>query len=347
MKKALALILALVMTMSLVACGGNNAGGNEEKSETPSTSTTPTVPTTQTSTGEKPEAPSDENKDRIAHLAVNAEFNSLDPHNTTALISLEVLANVYEGLVFVDFDNGGEVVPKLAESYTVSDDGTVWTFKIRQGVKFHDGTDMTVEDVVYSFQRVMNPETSTVTKWANGIVDVKAEGTDTVVITLDNSRAAFLANISNLWIMSKAFVEGNGGDVAVKINGTGPYKAISADLATGVELAAFDGYWGEAPAIAGATYDVIKDAATQAMALEGGDLDFIMSSHALYSDFEAMDGVEVGLVPTYHSIYVCFNPNVEPFDDVRVRQAFAYLINNEETSIALFEGFAETDRLAT
>ena len=83
MKKALALILALVMTMSLVACGGNNAGGEEEKSETPSTSTT-TPPTTQTSTGEKPADPSDENKDRIVHMAVNTEFNSLDPHNTTA-----------------------------------------------------------------------------------------------------------------------------------------------------------------------------------------------------------------------------------------------------------------------
>ena len=136
--KKLCMFLSLVLIVTMLASCGKEptntttAPGNESQAQTEATNT---------------------NADRIAHMAVNAAWQTFDIQQNNALIMLEVLVNVYEPLIFYDFDNDGNIVYKLAESYTVDSAGTTYVFKIRQGVKFHNGDTLTADDVVFSLKR--------------------------------------------------------------------------------------------------------------------------------------------------------------------------------------------------
>ena len=315
MKKKLSVFLALLMIVSmLAACGGG---------------TTPEP------------APDDANKDRIVHMAVNAVWPSFDPMETNAIITLEVINNIYEPLVFYDYDNDGKIVNVLAESYTVDDAGTTWTFKIRQGVKFHNGETLTADDVVFSVQRAMN--SAILATRTDGIVSVEKTADDTVVIKTDVPRAAFIPNLAYIYIVNQKFTEEHNGSLSQDLCGTGPYKVDSVDISSKIAVSQFEDYWGTPGTIKGATWDVITDTATQSMALEGHDLDLISVAHSLYGEFENKEGFKTAMVPTFHTVWVCFNSNKAPFDDVRVRQAMCYLINNEEVAVACFEGLCQTD----
>ncbi len=330
MRKKLSLFLSMILIVSLLAaCGGGSSTTTAAPGASDGPATTTNAPAT------------NPNADRIVHMAVNAAWQTFDPYDTNALIMLEVLANVYEPLVFFDYDNGNKPVNKLAESYTVDTAGTTYVFKIRQGVKFHNGETLTADDVVFSLKRAQ--EHKIVAVRLEGVTSIEKTGDYEVTVKLDTSRAAFIANLAKVYIMNKKWVEEHNDNVNEAVCGTGPYKVDKLDLASRCEISQFADYWGEKGTIKGATWDVITDSATQAMGLEGGSLDFLAVAHSQYAGFDANSKFTVGKVPTFHAVFVCFNPNKAPFDNKLVRQAMCYLINNEEIAIACFEGMCETD----
>jgi len=313
MKKTLALLLVFVMLMAtFTGCGG----GTDEPAADPA--------------------------DRVLNLAVNAAFQPLDPNTQNNLNTKWVWYQVYEGLVYYDHLEQ-EVVPKVAESWTVSDDDLTYTFTLRDGVKFHNGDAVTADDVVFSFERAM--EGPALMNHVAAIDKVTKIDDKTVEIVLKNTYAPFWQYLSEIYIMSEAFVTAQGGDINSAACGTGPYALTKVDLAVGIEAEAFADYYGGAPAIQKVVWNVITDTAAAAMSLQSGDLDYLEVAFSQVSQMEGNDKLTVGTKPDVHTSYLAYNCESDMFKDVRVRQAISYLINVEEIAIGAFEGFADADTL--
>ncbi len=341
MRKKVSIILSLLLVfLLLTACGGSsgNSGNSSSSAESEQKTEEPAEETEESTAEETPAA--ETGTDRILNLCANAAYEHMNPLESNNLNSKDVWAQVYEALIYFNYETS-EVEPRIAESYSSSEDGLTWTFNLRDGVKFHNGETLTTEDVLYSFDLAMNaPLFAT---YVAGIKDVAAPDDKTIVITLESPSAVFLQNIAEIIIFNKAFNEAN--DLATSGCGTGPFKFESIDLTTKIELSRFDDYYRGPASIAGIVFNVITDSAAQAMALESGGLDFLGIAHSQYEDFNGKDGFEVGQAPTFHTVWVTFNCEEGPFSDVRVRKAFSYLIDRKAICIACFEGMAEVDSL--
>ena len=149
MKKLVSLALAIVMCLSLVACGGNSDGGNISNLAPATTAPAPAA--------EAPEAPAADVAQEMTFV-LSDEPDGIDPTVTNNSFAMYVLVNCFEGLV--SYDESGSIVPALAESWDISEDGTVYTFHLREGLKWSDGSPLTAKDFVYSIQRVLTPATT-------------------------------------------------------------------------------------------------------------------------------------------------------------------------------------------
>src|SRR5690606_1720496 len=153
-------------------------------------------------------------------LAVDQAPVGLDPHIVTAFSSFAVIGQIYDGLLEVNA--GLELEPALATSWTVSDDGLTYVFQLRDGVTFHNGRAFTADDVVYSFDRIMNPETgSPQASRFNEVASAVATGPLEVTFTLNVPFAPFLSNLTNLTVVPREVVEANGGSLQQVAVGTG------------------------------------------------------------------------------------------------------------------------------
>lgn len=154
-------------------------------------------------------------------IAIDTAPAGLDPHKVTAFSSFAVIGQIYEGLLEVNSDLGLE--PALAESWTVSDDGLTYVFQIREGVQFHNDRSMTADDVVYSYERIVDPETAS--PQASRFAEVEsavATGEHEVTFTLTRPFAPFLSNLTNLFVVPREAVE-RLGDLQQEAVGTGPF----------------------------------------------------------------------------------------------------------------------------
>ncbi len=316
MKKRLAFLLALVMMLSLVACGG---GGDAEGGE-----------------GEG------EAQVRTVNLAVDTALNLLDPYVTNSINELGILKNFYEGLIYYNYD-AATVEPRVATAWEQSEDGLVWTFTINTDIKFHNGQNVTVDDVVFSFERAMGEPIMSI--YTAPIEKVEALDETTFQVTLKANSAVFLQYVSSIYILSKSFYDENNGDITKTICGTGPYKLDSVDMATGLTASAFADYYRGEASIKAIKWSVITDASATALALEAGDLDYLKIAHSQYATMSANDKLAVSLLPTTHTVWIAFNSSEGPFADPLVRQAIAYMIDREAISLACFEGLADVDSL--
>ena len=183
------------------------------------------------------------NKDVV--LAIGYQPETLDPYNTNTTITTAVTKSFYEGLF--QFDKDLKVVPVLAEGYEVSKDGLVYTLKLRQGVKFHDGTDFNAEAVKFVLDRVMNPENKLLrANQFNRVSKVEAVNPSTVRITLKEPFAPFintLAHGSAAMISPTALKKWGNKDIAFHPVGTGPFEFVEWKQTEAVKGKKFDGYW--------------------------------------------------------------------------------------------------------
>ena len=268
-KRFLALVLAVLMTAALCACGGG-------KSQTVQATDNPTG-----SAGEK--APGAE-----LTVGIAADLDtSLDPHvSSSSAGTREVLFNIFEGLVKPDTD--GNLLPAVAEAVSVNETADVYTYTLREGVRFHNGNAVTVGDVVFSLSRAAGLETGDplVADVAN-IQSVKAEGDRTVVVTLKAPDTEFNSH------MTVAVIP-EGVDPAREVVGTGPFRFVSRTPQESVVLERFDDYWGEKALPSKVTLKVIPDAQTMVMSLRSGAIDLAarLSSSQVSSlgDLKVLEG---------------------------------------------------------
>lgn len=266
--------------------------------------------------------------DASVHLQVGLEPTSMDVSTTSgAALEALLIPNVYEGLVDTDGDGGFE--PALASEWTMSEDGTVYDFTIREGVSFHSGEPMTVDDVVWSFERVIadgsvNPDAGLMA----GVASVAATGDDTVTITLERPDSDFLeALTSNAGIV---FEEGSTVDLANQTNGTGPYTLAQWNQGSTASLARFDEYWGEPARNAEAVFHFMTDATTAATALQAGEIDILTSSTAETTPlFEGDEDFTVTEGDSRSWMTLGINHAAPPLNDVRVRQALRQAIDKD------------------
>ena len=334
--KKLALLLAALMVLSLLAACADN---NQPASTTAAGTTQPAGGTTTQPASTAPAVVSD----RTLSLMSNEALRSLDCFAYSSIRIKWICYQLYEGLIYYNHEDQ-TVEPRVAESWSISDDGLTYSFILRGGVKFHNGDTVKASDVVYSYERAKSG-----TAMGNHIaaVDtVTATDEKTIEIKLKHPSAPFIQFVSEIYVMSEAFLKANDDMLTNVACGTGPYKLDSCDLNVSVKASVFADYYRPAPAIQSIEWQIITDSAAAAMAFQSGDLDYLEVAYSQYGQFEQDPNINVGFLPTLHTSYLTFNCTEAPFDDPRVRQAVSYLINREEVCIATFEGYADVDSLA-
>lgn len=347
--KRISIILSVILVAGMLLSACAAAASTEPAAAEPAAATEPSstdkgdaaaVTEEATAVAEEPAVFIDEN--RTLHLSVNQAIETLDAHATNNLKSLWIIKQMYEGLVYYNYEDD-IVEPRIAESYEMSKDGLTWTFKLRDDVKFHNGETLKASDVEFSYNRAI--ETPAMVTYTTPIESVSALDDGTFEIKLKYTVAPFLQYVSAISIMNEKFVTENKGEVNTVVCGTGPYKADSVDLALGVKASAFADYYRGAANIKKISWDVITDSAASAMSFEAGDLDYLEIAFSQYAGLDAKEGFEVGFVPTRHTIYIAFNSSKPPFDNVLVRQAISYMIDREAVAVVTFEGLADVDSL--
>ncbi|MBO4903980.1 MAG: ABC transporter substrate-binding protein [Lachnospiraceae bacterium] len=248
--------------------------------------------------------------------------DSLDPHEAVAAGTKEILFNVYEGLLKPD--ETGNLVPAVAKEYSVSDDGLTYSFVLRDGIKFHNGKDVTVEDIKYSIEKSagMNGTESLIAAFSN-IKEVNIIDKSTVDIVLEEPDIDFPAYISNL---NASIIPKSNSKPSTDPIGTGPYRYVSRSPQENIVLRKFDSYWGMPANIENVTLKIIPNADSIVMNLNGGAVDMfarltVTQTKQLSDDFNVLEG-EMNLV---QAVYL--NHAVRPFDNVDVCRALSYAVD--------------------
>lgn len=249
--------------------------------------------------------------------------DSLDPHQTVAAGTREVLFNIFEGLVNPNSD--GEMIPAVAEKYTLSEDGTTYTFTLREGVKFHNGQTVTAEDVVYSINRcaaVPEGQEKPLVAAFSAVKSVEALDEKTVAVTIAQRDLEFIS------YMTAAIIPADYENQDTAPVGTGPFKFVSRTPQQDFVMERFEDYWGAPAWLDKVTYKICENADALVMNLNGGSIDLcahLTSAQAsqLNQNFQVLEGT-MNLV---QAIYL--NNQAKPFDNQLVRQALCYAIDRQ------------------
>lgn len=265
-------------------------------------------------------------------IAQPSEVISLDPHNSADRPSEEANHLMYEGLV--GFDSKFGIIPKLATSWTVSDDGMVWTFKLREGVLFHSGTPFDAEAVKVNFDRLLAGGFKRSSLYLPVIESVTVEGPLSVSFRLKDSFSPFLYTLAHSagLIVDPAPVkeDSNGASLAKNPSGTGPFKLEKWVVGDRVVFAPNESYWGGAPKLQSIVFSVAPEGASRAMMLEAGDV--LIAKDILPSDVSILTGASGIDVRSSEGTFVAslhINVTDEIMKDVRVRKALAYSIDRQ------------------
>ena len=277
-----------------------------------------------------------------------AEPKALDPAAVTAVNDFRILMNVYDGLV--RYQSGTlEVEPALATSWEISDDGKVYTFKLRDGVKFHDGSDFNAEAVKFNFDRMLkedHPYHETgpfpLSFFFSAVQDVEVLDPMTVKFTLDAPYAPFLSNLAypTGLIVSPEAVKKHGKEFGRNPSGTGPFKFAEWKSNERVVVERNDEYWDGAAKSQAVVFRPITDANTRTAEMLAGGIDLMVEVPPVaLSQFE---GDDYSLVEQAgpHVWFLILNAKEGPFADKRVRQAANYAINKEAIVNDVLEGTA-------
>jgi len=272
-------------------------------------------------------------------VAFGVEPANLDFTKTAgAAIPQVLLDNVYEGLVTQD--ESGEIVPLLAEEWTVSEDGKTYTFNLREGVKFSNGDDFNAESVKFSIERVKSDAWTV--PLASGMDVV-----DKVNVVSPTQVEVILTQPSNGWLfrmttrIGAMFTPNAVDDLANKPIGTGPYEVTRFTRGDSVQLKARSDYWGEAPEMKNVTFRYFKDPTAMSNAKLTGDVDIIGAVRAPESinKFKGDDRFEVIEGDTNAEVTMSMNNAAGPLKDPRVRKAIKYAIDRQAIIDTVMNGY--------
>ncbi|SPF79778.1 Periplasmic dipeptide transport protein [Pseudoprimorskyibacter insulae] len=262
-------------------------------------------------------------------IALQLEPPHLDPTSAAAgAIDSVLYSNVFEGLT--RFMSDGTVVPGLAESWEISDDGLTYTFHLRDGVTFHDGTSMDGEDVKFSLDRARAEDSTNAQKALFGdIADVTVVDPLTVQVTLSQQNGSFLFNMA--WGDAVIVAPESIDDIKTSPVGTGAFKYVQWVNGDRIDLVRNDAYWGDAPALEKATFKFISDPTAAFAAMMAQDIDAFAGFPAPENlpMFEADPRFQVLVGSTEGETILSTNNKMPPLDDVRVREAIAHAIDRQ------------------
>ncbi|KAB2334656.1 ABC transporter substrate-binding protein [Cytobacillus depressus] len=341
MNKTLKLLFVslLAVSMFLVGCSGksNQTSGDNGSSTSPS-------------------SPSggDEKKQDTLVFGRGGDSVSLDPITTTEGETFKVTENIFEKLL-VYGESDTSVQPALAEEWEVSDDNLTYTFKLRQGVKFHDGTDFNADAVVFNFERWMNGNEEKFPYYTmfggfkgdegHVIKEVKALDEHTVQFILNRPQAPFLKNIamSPFGIASPAAIEKYGDKFRQNPVGTGPFKFVEWKQNDRIVLEKNTDYWMEGyPKLSKVIYRVIPENTARLNALANGEID-IMDGLNNSDEASVLSNPDLQIIerPSMNVGYIGFTVNRPPFDNKLVRQALSHAIDKQSIIDSFYGGKAE------
>lgn len=330
MKKLLTLILCLAMVLTVFA----------------GCSSTPATEEGASASGEaaQGEAADSEYKDTLV-FAMNTDVQSLDPQIQNDTTSEQVVKMLYNTLL--KFQDDGTVVGDLAESWSVSEDKLTWTFNLKQGVKFHNGKELTSADVKATFDRALNAEAGGLrtTEIIKMFTSVEAPDPYTVTITTDapyGPMESLMCNMS-LGIMDADYIEQYGLDLGTSAegeNGTGPFKVVSWERDQEIVVERFDEYFDTPAKLQTVVYTIIPEAASRVIALETGEVDVIdKPTDEDLARLEAdTENFTVLRKPTISQRLFRFGCNDPIISNTKVRQAIVYAIDRQAIIDALFTG---------
>lgn len=263
-------------------------------------------------------------------VGIQQDIDSLDPHLAVAAGTSEILFNIFEGLVVPD--ENGNVTPAVAQDYSVSEDGLVYTFVLRDGIKFSDGTPVTVSDVQYSIERCAGLLDGTPLVKALSIVssvDIVDQSTINIVLSEANLEIIYYLTAE---IIPEASRETGG------IIGTGPFKLESYTPQEGIVLTKNDYYWQEGlPYLDKVTFKIVASAESAMMELQAGSIDiypYLTDDQA--NELSASFDIGTNGSNVVQALYI--NNAAAPFDDVRVRQALCCAVDGDEVNDFIFGG---------
>lgn len=334
----LVLMLLLVLSTALAACSSNAGDGEKEEGNKEGTKTE-----------------DGKNVKDILVFGRGGDSSSLDPSRVTEGESFKVTVNLYETLLnFGETDT--EINPGLATEWEPSEDGLTYTFKLREGVKFHDGTDFNADAVVKNFDRWANgdaekfPYYNTTFGGFKGdeghvIESVTANGENTVLIKLTRPQAPFLKNIAMSMFAIASPTAFELGDDEFERNpvGTGPFQFVEWKPNETITIEKFDDYWDEGlPKLKKIIFKSIPDNSARLNALMAGDIelaDGINPSDG--KSIEDNDKLQLFERPSMNVGYLGLTVTRPPFDKKEVRQAINYAIDKQAIIDSFFEGRAD------
>lgn len=333
MKKALPLVLAFLMLMfALTACASGTT--------TPSAATTaPTVAPTSA-------APADNGMADTLIFAQGAEPRGLDPALVDDGESSKVIVNIYEGLLKYAKDST-KLEPCLATSWDVSADGLTYTFHLRTGVKFQDGTDFNADAVKFNIEREMPGKATADMPYADFVygyvTKVEAPDAATVVVTLKDKETPFLYNLAMSLaapMVSPKAIQDNNNNVNEKPCGTGPYTFVRWDKDQDVVLVRNDAYWGDKAKTQNVIFKIIKDNSARVVALTNGEVDMIDGIDATVVKQISDAGFTVDQPDGMNVNYMAYNTTTKTFSNADNRKAISQAINVPELVKSLYQGYA-------
>ena len=265
-------------------------------------------------------------EDKIVTVAQGAKPKTLDPHMYNAIPELLVSRQFYNTLFSREKD--GTIVPELAESYEYKNDKEL-DIVLKKGVKFHDGSELTADDVIFSIERMKEKPGAGV--MVEEIDKVEKVNDYEIKILLKNPSSPLLFNLAHplTSILSKKYVEA-GNDISIAPMGTGAYKLVAYNDGEKIEMEAFQDYFEGAPKIQKLIVKSIPEDTSRLAALETGEIDIALGLSPISTQtVEANDKLTLISEPTTATEYICLNVEKAPFDNKDFRVALNYAIDKQ------------------
>ncbi|GHV26465.1 glutathione ABC transporter substrate-binding protein GsiB [Clostridia bacterium] len=278
--------------------------------------------------------------DKDIVIAFNNDIQALDPHNASDTLALTVSNAQYEGLL--QFNDEQQLIPQLATDWVIGDDNLTYTFHLRQGVKFHDGSDFNAAAFVANYERVQANPNLRQYRRTNTWDSVTTPDEYTVVIKLKAPHSSFLNQFTQFKVISPAAIESLGTEGLAKNScGTGAFQLSERLEGDHTTLVPFAGYWAAVPAIDSLTFLAVPEDGSRVAMLRTGEADYIYPMPPIQA--AVVDGLDDIVVKTGTSNimrYVTLNTNVPQLSDKLVRQALNYAIDKQAYIKTVFNGFA-------
>ncbi len=333
-KRALAVVLAAV-----IACAGLTACSGSGASKSAATAASGAAASAQTTTKSRAQ-------DTLIY-AQGADPRGLDPALVDDGESAKIMVNIYEGLLKYNKDST-QVEPCLAESWDVSPDGLTYTFHLKKGVKFQDGTDFNAAAVKTNIDRQLPPKVTEDMSYASfvfgAVKDVEVVDDNTVKVNMKTACTPFLNNLAmslGAPMISPKALQDNNNNVNEHPVGTGPYTFVSWTKGQNVVLKRNDNYWGTKALTTNVIFRFISDNSARVVALNNGEADVIDGIDATVVDQIKGAGNQIYEAPGMNINYLAYNTTKAPFDNVKVRTAISQAINVPELVKSLYQGYAD------